>query len=71
MGIPCRTLRNSIESPKILEIGTNELLSVDTKTIGSSMRKLFNGGWKKEEIPELWDGKTVFRIVKHIRDILQ
>jgi len=70
MGIPCMTLRNSTERPETVDIGTNELLGVNPKAIQPALEKLFSGQWKKGDIPELWDGKTSERIVKHLVELL-
>ena len=69
MGIPCMTLRNSTERPETCTIGTNELLGTDPKVIKPALEKLFSGNWKKGGIPELWDGKTSERIVKHLIEL--
>ena len=66
MGIPCMTLRTSTERPETCTIGTNELLGAEPSAIAPAFDKLFSGKWKKGAIPELWDGKTAPRIVKHI-----
>ena len=70
MGIPCMTLRNSTERPETVDIGTNELLGVNPKSIQPVLEKLFAGNWKKGDIPELWDGNTSHRIVKHLLQLL-
>ena len=64
MGIPCMTLRDNTERPETCELGTNELLGTNPKSIGPSMAKLFSGSWKKGGIPKLWDGKTAERIIE-------
>jgi len=64
MGVPCMTLRDNTERPETCELGTNELLGTNPKSIGPAMAKLFSGGWKKGEIPKLWDGKTAERIIE-------
>ena len=69
MGIPCMTLRDSTERPETCTTGTNELLGTDPRSIAPAFEKLFSGRWKKGGIPELWDGKTAERIVKHIVDV--
>jgi UDP-N-acetylglucosamine 2-epimerase (non-hydrolysing) len=69
LGIPCMTLRDSTERPETCIIGTNELLGTNPKVIRPAMEKLFNGEWKKGAIPELWDGKTSERIVKHLIEL--
>ncbi len=64
LGVPCITLRNSTERPETVEIGTNELLGTDPSAIPAALDTLFDGKWKKGQIPEKWDGKTGDRIVK-------
>jgi UDP-N-acetylglucosamine 2-epimerase (non-hydrolysing) len=66
MGVPCMTLRDNTERPETISVGTNELLGTNPKAIKPAMEKLFSGNWKKGNIPELWDGKTAERIVKHL-----
>ena len=66
MGVPCMTLRDTTERPETCTVGTNELLGTDPKNIAPAFKKLFSGQWRKGGIPELWDGKTAERIVKHI-----
>lgn len=63
MGIPCMTLRNTTERPETCTIGTNELLGTESGAIAPAMQKLFDGKWKKGDIPPLWDGKTAGRIM--------
>jgi UDP-N-acetylglucosamine 2-epimerase (non-hydrolysing) len=63
MGVPCITLRNNTERPETVEIGTNELIGTDPRSIKPAMDILFSGKWKKGSIPELWDGKAGQRIV--------
>lgn len=69
MSIPCMTLRDNTERPETCTVGTNELLGTDPKAIAPAMEKLFSGNWKKGGIPEMWDGKTSPRIVKHIMEL--
>lgn len=63
MGVPCMTLRNNTERPETVQIGTNELIGTNPKSIKPALDKLFAGEWKKGSIPELWDGNTAKRIV--------
>ena len=65
-GVPCMTLRDNTERPETITIGTNELIGTDPRAIKPAMEKLFSGDWKKGNIPELWDGKTAERIIKHL-----
>jgi UDP-N-acetylglucosamine 2-epimerase (non-hydrolysing) len=66
MGIPCMTLRDNTERPETITIGTNELLSTDSRALKPALDKLFAGAWKKGKVPELWDGKASERIVQHL-----
>lgn len=66
MRVPCLTLRDSTERPETCTIGTNELIGTNPLAIGPAMVKLFSGKWKKGGIPELWDGKTADRIIRHL-----
>jgi len=69
MGVPCMTVRDSTERPETITKGTNELLGTDPEAVLSAMKKLLEGRWKKGTIPELWDGKTAERIVRHLLSI--
>jgi len=63
MRVPCMTLRNNTERPETVTVGTNELIGTHPKNLPPAFDILFNGEWKKGDIPELWDGKTGERIV--------
>jgi UDP-N-acetylglucosamine 2-epimerase (non-hydrolysing) len=63
LGIPCITIRDNTERPETVTIGTNELIGTHPSAIRPAMDKLFEGNWKKGNIPELWDGKASDRIV--------
>lgn len=63
LSVPCMTLRNSTERPETVNIGTNELLGTDPKSIKPALTRLFADHWKKGEVPPLWDGHTAERIV--------
>ncbi|MGW1455079.1 non-hydrolyzing UDP-N-acetylglucosamine 2-epimerase [Salegentibacter agarivorans] len=64
LGIPCLTLRDHTERPETIEQGTNELIGTMPENIAPALAKLFQGNWKKGEIPELWDGKAGERITE-------
>ncbi len=66
LNIPCLTLRDSTERPETVSIGTNMLVGTDAKKLKKPMDKILNRNWKSGSIPELWDGKAAYRIVKHI-----
>lgn len=64
MGVPCITLRDNTERPETVEIGTNELIGTEPSAIKTALNKLFDGKWKKGDIPALWDGQSAKRIVE-------
>ena len=69
-GVPCMTFRNSTERLETVTFGTNELLGTDPKTIKPFFDKLFADQWKVGKIPEKWDGKAAFRIVRELEKLL-
>jgi UDP-N-acetylglucosamine 2-epimerase (non-hydrolysing) len=69
MNIPCMTIRDNTERPETINIGTNELVGTNPKSIKVYLDQLFNNNWKQGKIPELWDGKTAYRIVHILLDI--
>ncbi len=69
MGVPCITLRNNTERPETVDIGTNELIGTDPNNLPPAFNKLFNGEWKKGNIPPLWDGKTGARIIQVLNQL--
>lgn len=71
MGIPCMTLRDNTERPETITIGTNELLGTEPQKIPLAMDTLFDGQWKKGNIPEKWDGRTAERIVEVLSEKLK
>jgi UDP-N-acetylglucosamine 2-epimerase (non-hydrolysing) len=70
LGIPCLTLRDNTERPETVTIGTNELIGTNPLNIPPVLDRLFNGQWKRHQIPPLWDGKTGERIVEALTQIL-
>lgn len=64
MGVPCLTLRETTERPETVTMGTNELIGTDPEKLGTALRRLFEGRWKKGKVPRRWDGRAARRIVK-------
>jgi len=70
LDIPCLTLRENTERPVTVEIGSNQIVGTDTSRIISAYRQAVNGGWRKPQMPPLWDGRASERIVKILLDRL-
>ena len=68
MGIQCITVRNNTERPVTVDIGTNHLAGTDIDLVEDIAFKILNGAKKKGSIPELWDGKTAYRITEILID---
>jgi UDP-N-acetylglucosamine 2-epimerase (non-hydrolysing) len=69
MGVPCMTLRDNTERPETCNVGTNELIGTDPAAVPPAFEKLLSGNWKKGGVPDLWDGKTSDRIVRHLLEL--
>ena len=69
LGIPCLTLRDNTERPETVTMGTNELVGTNPQNIPPMLDRLFDGQWKRHQIPPLWDGKTGERIVDIIESL--
>ncbi|WP_255474843.1 UDP-N-acetyl glucosamine 2-epimerase [Pusillimonas sp. ANT_WB101] len=69
MGVPCLTLRDTIERPETVTVGTNELIGTDPAKLKPALDRSFAGKWKKGAIPEKWDGHTAERIVAQLEGL--
>ena len=66
--VPCLTLRPNTERQITVEEGSNILLPMDIEMVNRNNLNILSGKQKKSEIPELWDGKSTFRILKTIEN---
>jgi len=62
--VPCLTLRENTERPVTTELGTNQIVGTNPKTIIQAYKRAVNGPLRKPVIPPLWDGRAAERIVK-------
>ncbi len=65
--VPCLTLRENTERPITLEVGSNRLVGSDPSKIIAAYQEITSSRAANSEIPPLWDGRAVERIV----DVLQ
>lgn len=67
IGVPCFTIRDNTERPVTVEEGTNILVGTTKKGILKAYKSFKKGVRKNGKIPELWDGNTAARIIKHLQ----
>jgi UDP-N-acetylglucosamine 2-epimerase (non-hydrolysing) len=70
LGVPCLTLRDNTERPITLDQGTNILVGRDELRIVREAEAIIAGRAKVGRCPQMWDGHSAERIVKHLRDVL-
>jgi len=70
LGIPCLTLRENTERPITVEIGTNQLIGMDTNQIIQHSEQILAGNTRPGQIPEYWDGHTAERILRIVEEKL-
>jgi len=69
--VPCLTLRETTERPITIELGTNELLSLDAELVFERVMKILAGDVRPGRIPPLWDGHAAERIVSVLSQWLE
>ena len=70
VGVPCLTLRDNIERPETIMVGTNELIGADPGKLPPALARLMAEQWKKGPIPPKWDGNAAARIMEHLKRLL-
>lgn len=68
--VPCLTLRPNTERPSTIQVGTNTLVPFDLDEIKRVISSIKEGRYKKGSIPDKWDGKATYRILKTIKEKL-
>jgi UDP-N-acetylglucosamine 2-epimerase (non-hydrolysing) len=68
--VPCLTLRPNTERPSTIQVGTNTLVPFDLDEIKRMICSIKEGRYKKGSIPDKWDGKATYRILKTIKEQL-
>jgi UDP-N-acetylglucosamine 2-epimerase (non-hydrolysing) len=68
LDVPCLTLRQETERPITVTHGTSEVVGHDAEKIYESFRLIMRDEWKKNALPDYWDGKTAERIADILND---
>jgi UDP-N-acetylglucosamine 2-epimerase (non-hydrolysing) len=69
LDIPCLTLRPNTERPITIQLGSNQLTTIEK--LSDEVDLILKGMVKKrEKIPKFWDGQTASRIVQQLQTIL-
>ena len=63
-GVPCITLNNYTEHQETVSVGSNVLVGEDADKLGTAVKNMVNGEWKKCALPDRWDGRTAERILQ-------
>ena len=69
LGVPCATIRDNTERPCTVDVGTNELVPLETAAIADAAERALSGNWKKGSLPELWDGRAAERIADIVAEL--
>jgi UDP-N-acetylglucosamine 2-epimerase (non-hydrolysing) len=69
LGIPCLTMRPNTERPVTVDLGTNQLCTIEN--LQHHIESIVAGDKKPHVVPALWDGHTAGRIVESIRSLTQ
>ena len=71
LGVPCLTLRENTERPVTVTQGTNIIVGSNPQRIKDECLTILQGGGKRGNIPELWDGQAAKRIVDILGKIFE
>lgn len=64
LGTPCITMRENTERPITCEVGTNQIVGVDTQAIINAWNRVKAGEFDNRKVPDKWDGKAAQRITE-------
>lgn len=64
--VPCLTVRPNTERPVTIDLGTNELVSLERAQVLGKIKDILSGDSPKGSIPDSWDGKATGRMLEAI-----
>ena len=67
---PCLTIRDSTERPVTIDLGTNELISLEATLVAKRVKEILQKDFSCCSIPELWDGQASYRIAEILKQQL-
>lgn len=62
--VPCITLNSYTEHQETVSVGSNVLVGEDPLRLKEELQHIEAGEWKKNALPDRWDGRTAERIVQ-------
>lgn len=63
-GVPCITLNSYVEHTETVSQGTNVLVGEDSDKLRTALADMTGGNWKRNSLPDRWDGRSAERIVQ-------
>jgi UDP-N-acetylglucosamine 2-epimerase (non-hydrolysing) len=71
IGVPCLTLRENTERPATVEMGSNQVVGVNSDRILAAARSVIAKPRQNYRCPPLWDGKAASRIIPILHEGLE
>ena len=67
--VPCMTISNFNERRETFTVGTNKAFPGNAEELKCIFNNLFDGEWKRGNIPYLWDGVAATRVVAVLKKL--
>ena len=67
LGVPCLTIRDNTERPITVEIGSNQLVKHDTRSILQAAQQALSSRGQTWTTPALWDGHAAERVAEILK----
>lgn len=66
LGVPCWVMRATTDRPATVELGSCELVGLDTALVLRRLAEVRSGQVRSVRIPDYWDGRSAERISAHL-----